>query len=242
MVRLLQSGLTRAIAAATFLSLLLPTANSAGQPDATALIQRVDRAVMARVDGIESYTVTEHYQVFRSLDETHPVAEMTVKTEYRRESGKSYTILSQSGSQVMRKFVLGSILDNEKQINQPETREGSWFVSANYDMKLKSAAPERIDGRDCFTLSIAPKRKTPYLIVGTIWVDASDGSIVQIEGQSSKSPSVFTGPTQMSRHYTNVDGFAEATHAHAVSESSLFGRTVVTIDYTGYQIQRRQAK
>lgn len=242
MVRLLHSGLACAIAAAACLSSLSLAANIAGQPDASALIQRVDRAVMARVDGIESYTVTEHYQVFRNLDEAHPVAEMTVKTEYRRESGKSYTILSQTGSQIIRKFVLGSILDNEKQINQPGVREGSWFVSANYDMKLKSAATERIDGRDCFALSIAPKRKTPYLIVGTLWVDASDGSIVQIEGQSSKSPSVFTGPTQMSRHYTNVDGFAEATHAHAVSDSSLFGRTVVTIDYTGYKIQRRQAK
>src|SRR5271169_1349305 len=123
MVRLLQSGLIRMIAAAACLSFLPPAPNTASQPDTTALIQRVDRAVMARVDGIESYTVTEHYAVFRNLDEAHPVAEMTVKTEYKRESGKSYTILSQTGSQVMRKFVLGSILDNEKQINQPGVRE-----------------------------------------------------------------------------------------------------------------------
>jgi hypothetical protein len=39
-----------------------------------------------------------------------------------------------------------------------------------------------------------------------------------------------------------VDGFAEATHARATSSSFLFGQTVVTIDYSDYQIQLRLAK
>jgi hypothetical protein len=41
------------------------------------------------------------------------------------------------------------------------------------------------------------------------------------------------------RQYTMVDGFAEATHARAVSSSFLFGQTVVTIDYVGYEIANR---
>jgi len=197
----------------------------------------VDRAVMARVNGIEQYTVTEHYAVFRGKDENHPAAEMTVKTTYRPATGKSYDIVSESGSSVLRKFVLHTILDNEKQLNQPGTREGSWFVSANYDMKLKMPTTQQIDGRDCYVLAISPKRKATFLITGTMWVDAKDGTIVQVEGQSSKSPSMFTGPTQMARQYENIEGFAEATHARAESNSSLFGQTVVKIDYSDYQIQ-----
>lgn len=222
------------------IALLAPFAAQAQEPDAQAIVQSVDRAVMARVNTIEGYTVTEHYAVFRNHDETHPAAEMTVKTTYKQETGKSYEILSESGSAVLRRFVLGAILDNEKQLNQPGTREGSWFVSANYEMKLKSPATERIDGRDCYALTIAPKRKATFLIDGTLWVDAKSGSIVQVQGQSSKSPSMFTGPTQMSRQYVDVDGFSEATHARAVSNSALFGETVVTIDYRDYQIQLRQ--
>ena len=214
-------------------------AAAAQQVDAAGVIQSVDRAVMARVNGIEGYIVEEHYAVYRNHDETHPVAEMTVKTTYRKETGKNYEILSESGSTVIRKFVLGAILDNEKHINEPGVREGAWFVSANYDMKAKTGQIEKIDGRDCVVLTIAPKRKTPYLIDGTIWVDAKDGTIVQVEGQSSKSPSMFTGPTQLSRQYTNIDGFSEATHARAVSNSALFGETVVKIDYSGYQIELR---
>lgn len=225
------------LAGAIALHAISIAAAGAQQVDAAAVIQQVDRAVMARVNGISGYTVTEHYAVFRSHDEDHPAAEMTVKTTYRKESGKSYEILSQSGSAVLQKVVLGAILDNEKKINQPGVREGSWFVSANYDMKLKSGQIEQIDGRDCVALSISPKRKATYLIEGTIWVDAKDGTIVRVEGQSSKSPSMFTGPTQMSRQYVNIDGFSEATHARAVSNSGIVGQTVVKIDYSGYQIE-----
>jgi outer membrane lipoprotein-sorting protein len=217
-------------------------ATPAMQPDAAAIIQRVDAAVKARVDSILSYTVTEHYAVYRNNDEVHPVAEMTVKTVYQKDTGKSYTILSQQGSSIMRSLVLGGILDNEKRINQPGVREGSWIISTNYDFKLKPGGTQQVNGRDCFLLAMTPRRKAPYLIDGTLWVDATDGSIVQLEGTSSKSSSLLTGPTKVMRQYASVSGFSEATHARAESDSSLFGRTVVKIDYEGYQIQLRPAQ
>jgi hypothetical protein len=211
----------------------------AQQPDESSIIRGVDAAVKARLGSIASYTVTEHYSVYRNNDETHPAAEMTVKTTYEKETGKSYAILSESGSELLRKFVLQSILDNEKRINQPGVREGSWITSANYEMKLKPGGIERINGRDCYVLSIDPKQKAPSLIVGSIWVDAKDQSLVQLQGTASKSISVFTGPTQVMRQYENLNGFAEATHARAESESTLFGKTVVTIEYQGYEIKIR---
>ncbi|MDR3751045.1 MAG: hypothetical protein P4K94_06105 [Terracidiphilus sp.] len=211
----------------------------AQQPDAASVIQKVDAAVKARVESIAGYTVTEHYAVYRNNDEVHPVAEMTVKTIYRQDSGKSYAILSQSGSQIVRNMVLGSILDNEKHINLPGVREGAWIISANYEMKLQPGGTQQLDGRNCYVLRLTPKIKAPYHVDGTLWVDARDGSIVQLQGMASKSASYLAGPTQMMRQYTNVSGFAEATHARAVSNSFLFGKTVVTIDYRDYQIQLR---
>jgi len=208
------------------------------QPDEATIIRGVDAAVKARLDGIADYTVTEHYAVYRGGDEVHAAAEMTVKTTYNRETGKSYAILSESGSAMLQKFVLNSILENEKRINEPGIREGSWLTSANYVMKLKPGGRERVNGRDCFVLSIDPRRKAPNLIIGTLWVDAADGSIVQIKGTASKSASAFTGPAEVMRQYTMIDGFAEATHARAVAGSFLLGPTVVTIDYSGYRIDR----
>jgi hypothetical protein len=238
----MQVGRAATMVAVALLGCLCAIPSPAQQFDSSAVIRGVDAAVKARVDGIASYTVTEHYAVYRNNDETHPVAEMTVRTDYRQESGKNYAILSQSGSEIIRRLVLGAILDSEKRINLPGTREGAWLTSANYQMTLQPGAPQRLDGRDCLVLHISPRRKAPNLIEGTLWVDIRDDSIVQIQGIASKSPSVFTGPTQLMRQYANVSGFSEATHARAVANSFLFGQTVVTIDYRDYHIQLRPSQ
>src|ERR1035437_10102306 len=106
-------GAAGAVAAVCVLTVLGSAAVQAKQPDESSVIRGVDASVKARIDGIAGYTVTEHYAVYRKHDETHPVAEMTVKTEYRKETGKSYTILSQSGSEFIRNHVLEPLLDYE---------------------------------------------------------------------------------------------------------------------------------
>jgi outer membrane lipoprotein-sorting protein len=237
-----QIGKARAVAAVFSLVWLGAASVAAQQPDSASVIAQVDAAVKARIDQIEGYSVTEHYAVFRGKDETHPAAEMTVKTDYRKETGKSYTILSESGSEFIRNHVLRTLLDNEKNINLPGIREHSWFTSANYEMQLKPGGVQLLDGRECLTLAITPRRKATNMIAGTIWVDAKDGSIVQIVGTSTQSPSIFTGAAKVMRQYASIQGFAMATQARAVSESFLLGRTTVTIDYRDYQIQQRRAK
>jgi hypothetical protein len=215
---------------------------TAQQLDPATVIRRVDAAVFARVNSIAGYTVTEHYSVYRGNDETHPVSEMTVKTTYRKEAGKSYAVLSEGGSAVIRRLGLDPILEREREINLPGNVEHSWITSANYEMTLKTPTPQRLEGRDCLVLAINPRRKAPNLIVGSIWVDANDYTIVRLEGVGSKSPTLFAGVTHMMRQYANVNGFAMATHARAESSTFLYGRTVVTIDYSNYDIQVRPSK
>lgn len=226
-------------AAASLIALLGTNAARAQQIDPATVIQRVDAAVKARVDSVAGYTVTEHYSVYRNNDESHPVAEMTVKTSYREETGKSYTILSQSGSALIRSVVLGSILENEKNLNQPGIRDETWITSANYQMQVEPGGTRTVNGRDCVALSLTPRRKTAYLLEGTLWVDAKDGAIVQVEGTASKSSSFLTGATQILRQYANIGGYPEATRVRAVSNSFMFGKTVVTIEYQNYQVELR---
>jgi hypothetical protein len=208
------------------------------QVDQAMAIRRVDAAVQSRVDKIAGYTVTEHYAVYRGKDEATPVAEMTVKTTYRKETGKSYQVLSQGGSALIRRLGLDPLLENERTINLPGNVEHSWITSANYDMALKPGA-QMLDGHECLEFAITPKRKAPNLIAGSVWVDAKDYTIAKLDGVASKAPSVFAGTTHMIRQYAYVDGFSMATHARAESSTFLYGRTVMTIDYTGYQIERK---
>ncbi len=97
-----------------------------------------------------------------------------------------------------------------------------------------------LDGRNCINLSIAPRRSSPYLFQGELWVDALDYSIVHLSGLASKSPSMLAGQTQVARHYANFNGFPMATHATAISSSWLLGQTTIEIEYTGYQIEGRE--
>ena len=106
----------------------------AQQRDTASVVRLVDAAVKARIDNLAGYTVTEHYGVYRGDDEIHPIAAMTVMTTYKKESGKNYVIVSQTGSSIVRNLVLRAILENEQRLNQPGTREGAWITSANYDM------------------------------------------------------------------------------------------------------------
>jgi len=242
-----QSVITRAIAAASLpicvgiATLGIPAASSQ-QPDESSVIQHIDAAVKARLDAIAQYTVTEHYAVYRNKDEASPAAEMTVKTTYLKKTGKSYSTTSQSGSAILLKEVLGTILENEQRMSQPGNRESAWITSANYQMKIKPGGNQSIAGRDCIALDIIPRHSTTFLFTGTLWVDSKDYSIVQLEGVASKSASFITGPAQVSRQYATVSGFPMATHAKAVSTSFLLGQTIVKIDYQDYQTQLAPTK
>jgi hypothetical protein len=210
------------------------------QPDANAeIVQKIDASVHAREEGLLGYTVNERYMVFRNHDEGHPVAEMMVKTTYQKDVGKSFSIVSESGSELMRR-VLGVILDNERRLTQPANRAGAVIAPANYEMSVKGSA--MIGSRNCVVVALKPRRASEYVMNGTVWVDARDGSIVQLEGITARSPSIFSGASQIFRQYTMVDGFPVATHARAVSNSWLVGQTVITIDYTGYAMQLRASK
>jgi hypothetical protein len=233
---------TRRGTACKFLCAILVTAlcplNSpafAQERDPAAVIRGIDAAVQARYENVLTFTDIEHYRVFRGDDQTHAAAEITVKDTYRKGVGKTYTILSQSGSEVIIRLGLNPLLDNEERINQPANLPKSWFTSANYQMKPNQT--ERIDGRDCLVVAVTARSTAPNLINGSIWVDAKDYWLAQIDGVASKSPSVFAGSTHMMRQYQQIDGFSMATHARAESKSLLFGRTVVTIDYSDYHLQ-----
>jgi len=212
------------------------------QPDEAAVIRLIDAAVQRRFEHVLGFTDIEHYAVFRGKDQTHPAAEMTVKTTYKKGVGKSYEVQSQSGSEIVQKFGLRPLLDNETTVNLPGNVERSWFDSANYKMKLRPGGVVQLDGRDCYLLDVTAKRKAPNMINGQLWVDANDGSIVKLNGIASKSPSPFAGTTHLMRQYMKLEGYPMGTHARAESTSWLIGHTVVVIDYGDYHLELAPAQ
>ena len=220
-------------------SFALTSGSSAAQQplDIGTVVRGVDASVKNRIDRLAGYTVTEHYAVFRGKDETRPAAEMVVKTTYTRQTGKSYEIVSQSGSPLWRNQVLRTLLDNEKRMSQPGNVGTALINSANYEMTLDSPPRQSLSGRDCLVLDITPRRNSEYLFKGKLWVDAQDFAIVQLQGTAAKSAFFLASAAEVSRQYDEMDALPMATHAKAVSGSALLGQTVVKVDYSNYQIQ-----
>jgi len=211
-------------------------APAAQQPsDLPKIIRGIDSSVKNRIDGLAGYTVTEHYVVFRG-HESKQAAEMVVRTTYRKETGKSYTIVSQDGSSFWRNEVLGRLLDNEKLMSEPGKVETALINSSNYEMTLDNNNVQSLDGHECLVLDITPLRSSQYLFKGTLWVDAHDYAIMQLRGTAGKSAFFLASAANVSRSYSKISNLPMATHAEAVSDSALLGRTTVKIDYSNYQI------
>lgn len=196
------------------------------------LIRRIDEAELRRENKLAGYTVTEYYRIENS--HFSKPAEATIETTYRRGLGKTYKVLSRTGPSLLRNRVLDGLLQEERDMSSGKMREQAIITSANYDMKLIGKEP--LGGTICDVLQLTPKRKSPYLLKGRLWLDPAKMVIVKIEGKPPTSASFFSGRPQIVREYKEVKGLALAQHSQAVSSSFFFGRSTVDIEYRNYHV------
>src|SRR5579883_1348754 len=199
------------------------------------LIEHIDEAELARETGLPGYTVTEHYSIFRN-GASRPDATATVETVYRRGQGKTYTVLSRTGSSLLQKYLIDRILTEQRGLSKGDERRSALITSANYAMQFERAEP--FSGRDCLLLRLIPKRKSPYLMDGEIWVDAHNYHLVRVKGIPSAAPSIWVGTPEIERDYQDLDGYALAKISRSRSKRPVIGTTVVEIDYQDYRIQQ----
>jgi hypothetical protein len=200
------------------------------------LIRAIDQAEGFREQHLAGYSVTEHYSVHNARFQT--AAQMTVKTTYTVGAGKSYEVVSRSGSEMLQKRVLDRLLEAEKEMSEGQARDKALLISANYDIKL--AGEENFNGRRCIIVHLDPKSKSRNVLKGRAWLDAKDYSLVRIEGRPTASASFWAGKPLIVRDYENMRGFSVATRSHAISDSLLLGRTELMIDYVSYQIRSKE--
>jgi hypothetical protein len=202
------------------------------------LIRRIDALELSRERNLAGYTVTEYYTI-RNSHFSRP-AYTTVETAYKRGEGKTYKILSRSGPSLLANRVMDRLLHEEGEMSRGRVREQAIITSANYDMKVIGREP--VDGTTCDVIELIPKRRSPYLLRGRMWVDAADTMVVKIEGSPSASGSLFEGRPHVVREYKNVNGLALAQRVRAASSSFLFGKSIVDIEYRDYHVIAQNLK
>lgn len=196
------------------------------------IIQGANQAELDRESNLTGYSVTEHYTLRNSRSSTS--TEITVAATYKKGAGKSYQVVSRSGSSALQAHVLDRLLQEETDMSRGDARQHALINSANYKMRL--IGEESVAGQPCDILELTPLAKSTHLLKGRIWVDAKDHSLVRIEGKPGASPSFFTGRPMIVREYKKTDGFSLAKQSRATTDGFLLGKTDLTIDYSDYKV------
>lgn len=159
-------------------------------------------------------------------------AQMKVLFQYDAVSGKSFRILSQSGSSFLCKEVLKRAVDSEEQASR---QKGSTaLTSANYTFRL--LGKDTVNGRLAYILKVTPLKPEKFLYKGKIWIDATDFALVKIEAAPAKNPSFWISRTTIRFRNAITDGFWLPQETSSKTSVRIGGNAVLTIHYGPYQI------
>lgn len=207
-----------------------PAALSAEQ-----IAERMHQHDLAQMAALERYQALRHYAIeyrgfFRSL-----TAKMDVEINYDASSGKSFRIISESGSHALCQRVLRRAVDSEKEASL--NKAATALTEANYKFQLEGS--ENLNGRPAYILDVEPITHSKFLYRGRIWVDAADFAVTRMEVQPGKNPSFWISKTVI--HHTNAEtgGFWLPQQNRSETKVRIGGTAVLTIDYGTYQLVSR---
>jgi outer membrane lipoprotein-sorting protein len=214
-----------------FLKTAIVTAQT-DDPQATAgaIVERVLQQDALRRAQLNGYTATRHYIAVNKQRR----AEMLVEITCTSNNEKKFTILSEEGSSAIRKHVFYKMLQEEIEASRRDTSGSTRITSDNYEFHL--LGKEVMEVRPAYVLRVTPKNHNKYLIDGRIWVDATDYSIVRIEGSPARNPSFWTHDVHFVHTYQKVGPFWFAASTRSMSEIRIFGEAELTIENSNYTL------
>jgi len=208
-----------------------PSAISASNLSAAQIVTEMQRHNLARTAALKHYHSVRHYAVEYRGFSAKIAAKMEVDADYDAASGKTFRVISQSGSKMMIDKVLKRLLESETDASKQRSTD---LTSANYNFTL--VGMENVDGRPTFVLGVEPLTNNKYLYRGKIWVDATDFALARIEASPAKNPSFWISSTAIHHRYMKTGGFWLPASNESDTQVRVGGKAVLTIDYGTYQV------
>ena len=132
--------------------------------------------------------------------------------------------------------LLQSEVDHVEKGNPAETA----ISSENYKFYYKGM--EGMDGHDFHVFQVKPRKKTPGLFKGRLYLDVHTGSLRRMEGSVVKSPSFFIKNLEFVQEFDDVDGFTFPTQLHSSAKARIIGRALVTVLHRGYKVMKADSR
>lgn len=202
------------------------------------IVDQMQKHDQAQTEMLGGYQALRHYAIeyrgfFKTLD-----AKMDVEINYDASSGKSFRIVSESGSHTLCEKVLQRAVDSEKEASLAKNTTA--LTRANYKFRL--AGREPLNGRPAYILDVEPITPNKFLYRGRIWVDEIDFAVVRMDVQPGKNPSFWISRTVIHHVNADVGGFWLPQHNRSETKVRIGGTAVMTIDYGTYRIAPRQLR
>ena len=176
---------------------------SGASRDASVIFGRVQQANAEREAALESYVSTRRYSVFEPGHETD--AELLVSMQFVAPSTKTFKPIAVHGVGWIHRRVFGRLMEAEAAAAAGQDKTNSAITPTNYEAQLVGS--DSLAGRDCYVLSLVPRRRDKYLFTGKAWIDKEDFAIARLEGEPAKSPSFWVVRAPFVREYQRVERF-----------------------------------
>jgi hypothetical protein len=199
---------------------------------AAQIVDEMQRHNQARNEMLKHYQSLRHYEVKYSGFPASVAAQMEVEVEYDVASGKSFKVVSQSGSKFLVTKVLLRAVDSEREASLD--KGSTALTAANYKFQL--LGNESLAGRSAYILNVEPVVKTKFLYRGKIWVDAADFAVVRIEAEPARNPSFWISHTLIQSTSAKTGDFWLPARNRSETKVRIGGTAVLTIDYGTYKI------
>jgi hypothetical protein len=157
---------------------------------------------------------------------------MVVVADYDAASGKSFQIVSQSGSNFLNEKVLKRAVDSEKEASR--NKSSTALTPANYRFNLVGS--ETLGSGPTYILNVEPLQPSKFLYRGKIWVDATDFAVVKMDTQPARNPSFWISKTRIQSTSIKTDDFWFQQKLHSETRVRVGGVAVLTIDYGNYEV------
>lgn len=210
-----------------------PSAPAAAPPlPLDQIVARIQQHRALQSQALESFDATRHYAVQFKGFGANIAAQMVVEVHFDQASGKTFRIVSQSGSKLLCNKVLKKAIDSEREAQSD--KDANALSPANYRFALSGTGV--LDGRPSYILTVQPLRPGKFLYRGKVWIDAADYQIARIEVEPAKNPSFWISRSSIENTYAPTDGIWLPEHNRSESKVRIGGSAVLTIDYGTYRV------
>jgi hypothetical protein len=146
----------------------------------------------------------------------------------------SYSSVHFEGDRFVKSNVILKLLQSEVDHVRKGDDGATAISEQNYKFSYKGT--EQINDHQAHVFHVKPRRKVSGLFKGRIFLDASTGSMLRMEGTIVKSPSFFVRDINFVQDFEDVQGFTLPTTLRTWAHARIVGRTIVNVIHRSYKL------